>query len=159
MSDVVFCGVVPDDVVPRQVAHDVEEMMSAVLKLAKEMDGLASVVVVYGMVPQRRLLSAVVERCLSWCVPFDMLVSLACGLVSARLSTSPMSTWCVALCICCRDFLCTALLSDGKEKKTTTIIIRIINLSTAIDFGASKVSVIDIGPKNGCSRIDLILDL
>ena len=49
------------------------------LKLAREMDELASDVVVSGTVPQRRLLAASCgERCLSCCAPFDMLVSLAC---------------------------------------------------------------------------------
>ena len=49
------------------------------VKLAREMDELASDVVVYGMVPQRRLLAASCgERRLSCCAPFDMLVSLAC---------------------------------------------------------------------------------
>ena len=83
------------------------------------MDELASDVVVYGMVPQRRLLAASCgERCLSCCAPFDMLVSLACVwsvhacrrlqcrrdawrlcLVSACLSAFPVSTCCVALCV------------------------------------------------------------
>ena len=46
------------------------------VKLAREMDELASDVVVYGMVPQRPLLAASCgERCLSCCAPFDMLVT------------------------------------------------------------------------------------
>ena len=49
------------------------------VKLAREMDELASDVVVHGMVPQRRLLAASCgERCLSCCAPSYLLVSLAC---------------------------------------------------------------------------------